>query len=78
MGSVYRMIPYVIPAKLVRPAIGWISAMAAYGGFIIPQVFAITIHVAAGEATVYGLAAYYVLCFFVLWFTYLRKPECNA
>jgi NNP family nitrate/nitrite transporter-like MFS transporter len=72
------MIPYVISAQFVRPAIGWISAMAAYGGFIIPTVFAITIKIAACEATMYGLAAYYVICLVVLWFAYLRKAECNA
>jgi NNP family nitrate/nitrite transporter-like MFS transporter len=36
-GSTFRMIPIIFDAKLAGPVLGWTSAIAAYGAFIIPQ-----------------------------------------
>ncbi len=38
-GSTFRTIAMIFPKEQAGPALGWTSAVAAYGAFIIPQVF---------------------------------------
>ncbi len=38
-GSTFRTIAMVFNKEQAGPALGWTSAVAAYGAFIIPQVF---------------------------------------
>ena len=38
-GSTFRMVPIIFESRLAGPVLGWISAVAAYGAFIIPRVF---------------------------------------
>lgn len=72
-GSTFRMIPIIFSKELAGPVLGWTSAIAAYGAFIIPQIFATQIKAGTPEYALYGFAAYYASCLVVNWWFYLRK-----
>ena len=72
-GSTFRMIPIIFESKLAGPVLGWTSAVAAYGAFIIPKVFGGQIQVGTPENALYGFALYYTSCLVVNWWFYARK-----
>ncbi|MDH4035587.1 MAG: MFS transporter, partial [candidate division Zixibacteria bacterium] len=39
-GSTFRMIAIIFPKDQAGPVLGWTSAIAAYGAFLIPKIFA--------------------------------------
>ena len=70
-GSTFRTIAMVFPKEQAGPALGWTSAVAAYGAFIIPQVFGEQIKMATPEVALYGFAIFYVVCLVLNWWFYL-------
>ena len=72
-GSTFRMIPIIFRPEQAGPVLGWSSALAAYGAFIIPRVFGAQIAAKRPEYALYGFAAYYVSCLIVNWYYYARK-----
>ncbi len=86
-GTTYRMIPAIFRARVgdgaeelhqakVRSAaaLGVISAIGAYGGFLIPRSFGISIANTGGiEAALFGFVGFYAACAAVTWFFYLRR-----
>jgi NNP family nitrate/nitrite transporter-like MFS transporter len=72
-GSTFRMIPIIFEPKLAGPVLGWTSAVAAYGAFIIPRVFGSQIELGRPENALYGFALYYLSCLAVNWWFYARK-----
>jgi NNP family nitrate/nitrite transporter-like MFS transporter len=70
-GSTFRTIAMVFPKEQAGPALGWTSAVAAYGAFIIPQVFGEQIKSATPEYALYGFALYYFICLLLNWWYYL-------
>jgi MFS transporter, NNP family, nitrate/nitrite transporter len=72
-GSTFRMIPIIFESKLAGPVLGWTSAVAAYGAFIIPKVFGGQIQNGTPEYALYGFAVYYSSCLVVNWWFYARK-----
>jgi NNP family nitrate/nitrite transporter-like MFS transporter len=72
-GSTFRTIAIVFDKEQAGPVLGWTSAVAAYGAFIIPQVLGEQIKLATPELALYGFAAFYVLCIAINWWFYLRK-----
>ncbi len=72
-GSTFRMIPIIFEPKLAGPILGWTSAVAAYGAFIIPKVFGGQIQAGTPEYALYGFAIYYGSCLVVNWWFYARK-----
>lgn len=72
-GSTFRMIPIIFKKEQAGPVLGWTSAIAAYGAFIIPNVFGAQIKAGTPELALYGFAIYYVTCLFVNWWFYARK-----
>ncbi len=71
-GSTFRSIPYIFNKEQAGPVLGWPSAIAAYGAFIIPKVFGQQITHDTPEYALYGFAVYYVLCLFLNWWYYDR------
>ena len=57
-------------------ALGFTSAVAAYGGFLVPQSYSLAI-VATGSprAALGGFAAFYVTCLALTWWLYLRGGQ---
>lgn len=93
-GATYRMIPVIFATssraakngansvatqRLASSALGLISAIGAYGGFVIPQVLNAA-NTATGSYTpaFYGFVAAYVLMLVVCWACYIRNANRNA
>ncbi len=72
-GSTFRTIAVVFDKQQAGPVLGWTSAIAAYGAFIIPKVFGEQIKATTPEYALYGFAAFYALCIVINWWFYLRK-----
>ena len=72
-GSTFRMIPIIFEPAQAGPVLGWTSAVAAYGAFLIPQIFGRQTQAGKPEVALYGFAAYYVSCLIVNWWFYARK-----
>ena len=70
-GSTFRTIAMVFPKEQAGPALGWTSAVAAYGAFIIPQVFGEQIEAETPEYALYGFALFYFVCLVLNWWYYL-------
>ena len=70
-GSTFRTIAMVFDKEQAGPALGWTSAVAAYGAFIIPKVFGEQIKLATPEYALYGFAIFYFLCLLLNWWYYL-------
>ncbi|PYI65852.1 MFS transporter [Arthrobacter livingstonensis] len=86
-GSTYRMIPMVFAlrsrsqgavssARRASAALGLISALGAYGGFLVPQ-FLNASRLATGSyvGAFSGFVAGYLLLMAVTWFVYLRRSS---
>jgi NNP family nitrate/nitrite transporter-like MFS transporter len=86
-GTTYRMIPAIFRARAgdsdaerkrartqSAAALGVISAVGAYGGFLIPRSFGISIaNTGSIEAALYGFVGFYMACAGVTWWCYLRS-----
>ncbi len=72
-GSTFRMIPIIFSKEQAGPVLGWTSAIAAYGAFLIPKIFATQIQAGTPEYALYGFAGYYLSCLAVNWWFYARK-----
>ncbi|KAL7535687.1 hypothetical protein ACHAXR_006668 [Thalassiosira sp. AJA248-18] len=75
-GTTFRTISVLFPPEEAGPVLGWSSAIASYGAFIIPVMFGISIQAGAPEVTFYGLGGYYVTCA-ILNFWYYIRPGCE-
>lgn len=72
-GSTFRTISQVFNKEQAGPVLGWTSAVAAYGAFIIPKVFGEQITATTPENALYGFAVFYAVCMVINWWFYLRK-----
>jgi NNP family nitrate/nitrite transporter-like MFS transporter len=71
-GSTFRTIAVVFNKEQAGPVLGWTSAVAAYGAFIIPKVFGEQIKAATPEYALYGFAIFYGVCILINWWFYMR------
>ena len=58
---------------LAPPVLGWSSAIASFGAFLIPKFFATAIQAGTPENPFFIFAAYYATCLAVNWWYYFRK-----
>lgn len=72
-GSVFAMVPHLFEQEQAGPVVGWISAVAAYGAFILPKLFGVQVKAHAPEMALYGFAVYYLSCLAVNWWFYARR-----
>jgi len=72
-GSTFRMIPIIFSKEQAGPVLGWTSAIAAYGAYFIPKIFATQIRAGTPEYALYGFALYYASCLVVNWWFYARR-----
>ncbi len=70
-GSTFRTIAMVFNKEQAGPVLGWTSAVAAYGAFIIPKVFGEQIKATTPEYALYGFAVFYFVCLLLNWWFYL-------
>jgi NNP family nitrate/nitrite transporter-like MFS transporter len=69
-GSTFRSVPYIFSKEKAGPVLGWTSAIAAYGAFIIPKVFGQQVKAGHAEYALYGFAIYYGICLLLNWWYY--------
>ncbi len=72
-GSTFRMIPIIFKPDLAGPILGWTSAIAAYGAYIVPKVFGAQIQAKTPHYALWGFAIYYATCLAVNWWYYARR-----
>ncbi|MCW4465520.1 MFS transporter [Glutamicibacter sp. MNS18] len=93
-GSTYRMIPAVfalraagetsaearaVVARKAAAALGLISAIGAYGGFLVPQALGLSIARTGSYVPAFGVfVAVYLLLMCVTWYCYLRRGTIYA
>jgi NNP family nitrate/nitrite transporter-like MFS transporter len=70
-GSTFRTISMVFDEEQAGPVLGFTSAVAAYGAFIIPKVFGEQIKAATPEYALYGFSIFYAVCLALNWWFYL-------
>ncbi len=70
-GSTFRTIAVVFNKEQAGPVLGWTSAVAAYGAFIVPDEFGSQIKNATPEYALIAFAVFYVLCAALNWWYYL-------
>ncbi len=71
-GSTFRSIAMIFNEEQAGPVLGWTSAVAAYGAFIIPKVFGEQIKATTPELALYGFAIFYAVCLLLNWWFYMR------
>jgi len=72
-GSTFRMIGVLFEKDNRGPVLGWTSAIAAYGAYLIPKIFATQIKAETPQYALYGFAVYYATCLVLNWWFYARK-----
>ncbi len=70
-GSTFRTISMVFNAEQAGPVLGWTSAVAAYGAFLVPKLIGEQMKAGAPEIAMYGLAVFYAICAILNWWYYL-------
>ena len=70
-GSTFRTTSMIFNQEQAGPALGWTSAVAAYGAFIVPAEFGTQIDAARPEFALFGFAAFYAGCLVINWWYYL-------
>ena len=70
-GSTFRTIAIVFDQEQAGPVLGWTSAIAAYGAFVVPAEFGAQIKGGTPEIALYAFAVFYLLCLFLNWWYYL-------
>ena len=70
-GSTFRTIAVVFDKEQAGPVLGWTSAVAAYGAFIIPIEFGGQIKAATPEYALYAFAIFYAICLVLNYWYYL-------
>jgi len=70
-GSTFRTIAIVFNKEQAGPVLGWTSAVAAYGAFIIPKVLGEQMKMTTPEYALYGFAIFYAICAVLNWWYYL-------
>lgn len=71
-GSTFRTIAAAFDKEQAGPVLGWTSAVAAYGAFIIPKVFGEQMGAGTPQYALYGFAIFYFVCILINWWFYLR------
>ncbi len=72
-GSTFRTIGFAFNEEMAGPVLGWTSAVAAYGAFLIPKIFGEQIKAQTPELALYGFAVFYFVCLVINRWFYLRK-----
>lgn len=72
-GSTFKTIAQIFDKEQAGPVLGWTSAIAAYGAFLIPKILGEQIKATTPEYALYGFAIFYGVCLLLNWFYYMRS-----
>jgi len=70
-GSTFRTISMVFNQEQAGPVLGWTSAVAAYGAFLIPKIIGENMKSGTPELAMYGFAVFYAFCAILNYWYYL-------
>lgn len=70
-GSTFRTVSVVFNEEQAGPVLGWTSAVAAYGAYLIPQIFGEQIKATTPQYALIGFAIFYAVCLLLNWWFYL-------
>jgi len=70
-GSTFRTIAQIFNREQAGPVLGWTSAVAAYGAFVVPQEFGEQIKGGTPQVALIGFAIFYAVCLGLNWWYYL-------
>ncbi|MDP6936528.1 MAG: MFS transporter [Candidatus Marinimicrobia bacterium] len=70
-GSTFRTISMVFNEEQAGPVLGWTSAVAAYGAFLIPKVIGEQMKATTPEYAMFGFAVFYAFCAILNYWYYL-------
>ena len=77
-GAIFRMISVVFPSDEKSTAIGFIAAIAAYGAFLSPKVFELSIAYTGNlQLAFLGAILYYIGSIALTWFFHARKNAAS-
>jgi len=71
-GSTFGTIGVLFEKDLAGTVLGWSSAIASFGAFLIPSMFSVAFKYNNAQAVLYGLAAFYFLCGILNYYYYVR------
>ena len=71
-GSTFRQIGVIFDKWLTPPVLGWSSAIASFGAFLIPQFFSVFIAAKTPEVAFFIFGGYYATCLLLNWWYYFR------
>ena len=72
-GSTFRSMGVMFDKEQAGPVLGWTSAVAAYGAFLIPQIIGEQIKTGTPERALMGFAVFYAVCLVLNWWYYARR-----
>ncbi|BDU73124.1 MFS transporter [Mesoterricola silvestris] len=72
-GAVFQMAPHVTEPGMAAPTVGWISAIAAYGSFLVPAIFRIQVDAGAPQRALHLFTAFYAGCVLLNAWRYARR-----
>jgi NNP family nitrate/nitrite transporter-like MFS transporter len=72
-GSTFKSIATIFNKEQAGPVLGWTSAIAAYGAFLIPKILGEQIKLTTPEYALYGFAVFYAVCLILNWWFYMRS-----
>ena len=72
-GSTFQMIGVIFDKFEGAAVLGWSSAIASFGAFIIPAFFGVAIKQEMAEIVMYAMGAYYFSCLYMNYWYYYRK-----
>ena len=65
-GAVFQLVPHLAGPGMAPPTVGWISAVAAYGSFIVPAIFKLQVDAGAPQRALWQFAGFYGACLLLL------------
>lgn len=78
-GTTLQSIGVLFDAELAGPVLGWSSALASFGAFVIQAMFGVALAAKRPEVTLYWLSVYYIFCGCLnYWYYTCTGAECRG
>jgi len=74
-GAVFQMAPHAAAPGLAPATVGWISAIAAYGSFLVPAIFKLQVDAGSPQRALYLFTAFYGVCLVLNGWRYARRTR---
>jgi len=76
-GAVFQLVPHVAAPGMAPPTVGWISAVAAYGSFLVPAIFKLQVDAGAPQRALYHFTLFYAGCLAVTAWRFLGSRQVH-